>query len=173
MQKTRQELDREEHQLHTQKDKLGAKAAEVQTAANKVQAEKQAVSEKRKELDTQKQRMQADSEADKAAADRKRKELAAKETELKKEESKLQAIRSKVREPPPYWDAGAAGKGADPFMLAPVRRSRHGSVWCALEAFLQTDASQLGKGADTSKYPHYDRLELASAWRLQNRGPAE
>lgn len=172
MQKTRQELDREEHQLHTQKDKLGAKAAEVQTAANKVQAEKQAVSEKRKEVDTQKKRTQADSEAAKAAAERKRKELAAKEAELKKEESKLQAIRSKVREPPSYWDAGAARNGSDPFVLAPVSRSRHGSVWRALEAFLQTDASELGKGRDTLRYPQYDRLELASAWRLQNRGPA-
>ena len=172
MQKCQHELDREERQLRTQKDKLGAKAAEVQTAANKVQAEKQAVSEKRKEVDTQKQRTQADSDAANAAAERKRKELAAKEAELKKEESKLQAIRSKVSEPPPYWDAGAARKASDPFVLAPVSRSRHGSVWRALEAFLQTDASQLGKGADTSRYPTYDRLELASAWRLQNRGPA-
>ena len=88
MQKCRLELDREERQLRAQKDKLGAKAAEVQTAANKVQAEKQAVSETRKEVDAQKQRTQADSEAAKAAAERKRKELAAKEAELKKEESK-------------------------------------------------------------------------------------
>jgi serine/threonine protein kinase len=172
MQKCRHELDREERQLHTQKDKLGAKAAEVQNAAKRVEAEKQAVSEKRKEVDTQKQRTQADSDAAKAAAERKRKELAAKEAELKKEESKLQAIRSKVREPPPYWDVGAARKASDPFVLAPLSRSRNGSVWHALEAFLQTDASQIGKGADTAKYPQYDRLELASAWRLQHREPA-
>ena len=152
LQTSRAELSREERQLRKEKAEVQAREHSVQTAAGKVQAEKREVV------------------ADKSAAERKRRELEAKETDLKRMEGKLQAIRVKMREPPPYWNHGAARKGSDQFSLVPLSPARNSSVWRALEAFLKTDAAQLARGADTRRYPRYDHLKLACAWRLQHGG---
>ena len=70
---------------------------------------------------------------------------------------------------PSYWEHTKARASSDGFTLLGLDSSRDRETWEALVALLDTDGSQLGRGADHQhKSPPYDRLRLAAAWRIEN-----
>ena len=85
---------------------------------------------------------------------------------------RLQALRG----PPAYWtNVGGGASNANSASrassdgLALVGLDQDSETWRALAALLDTDGSQLGTGADHKhKSAPYDRLQLASAWRIEN-----
>jgi len=87
--------------------------------------------------------------------------------QLLEEKAALQA-ELRCHGPPSYWAHQSAARASSDG-LALVGLNRDSETWRALAVLLETDGSQLGHGADHKhESGSYDRLQLASAWRIEN-----
>ena len=94
--------------------------------------------------------------------------LEAEKRDAQTERERLQQLQASLS-PPRHWERKKARASSDGFALIALDSSKDGETWQALARLLATDGSQLGHGQDYKhKSAAYDRLQLASAWRIEN-----
>ena len=84
------------------------------------------------------------------------------------ERKHLQQLQASLNAPS-YWEHRLARASSDWFALISLDSSVDAEAWQALSSLLDTDGSELGRGADHKhKSSPYNRLQLAAAWRIEN-----